>query len=165
MKNIIFLTVIFFVFTGSSFSQLSDSLKIVNKSAGWGYAYQGKKISFSNAGRIIAKNPEAFEQYVYASSRRSVGNILLGAGAGILLVGSAITVALTNENKGSGNVFIGVIIGLPIMAASIPFHISAKHFMTKAINTYNRDLGKSASGVIQGKIGLTSHGAGIVVHF
>lgn len=145
--------------------KVSDSIKIVNKTAGYEYSYQDKKISFTAAGRILDDNETAYPHYITAYNFRAASNILLIAGGSIVVIGSLLAIARVNENNDQANTFTGVIIGLPLMALSIPTHYIAKHNMRKAIEIYNRDLYALSYRSIKTELGLTSNGIGIIAFF
>ena len=160
------LILIFAFISNSSFGQENnDSIKIVNKTAGYGYSYQDKKISFTAAGRILDGNEAAYPNYITAYNFRAASNVFLIAGGAIVVIGSIINIARLNENNQQANTFTGVIIGLPMMALSIPTFYIAKHNMKKAIKIYNQDLSLSTYYKVKTELGLTSNGIGFIVHF
>lgn len=160
------LILIFAFINNSSFGQENnDSIKIVNKTAGYGYSYQDKKISFTAAGRILDNNKTAYPHYITAYNFRAASNVFLIAGGAIVVIGSIINIARLNENNQQANTFTGVIIGLPMMALSIPTFYIAKHNMKKAIEIYNQDLSLSTYYKVKTELGLTSNGIGFIVHF
>ena len=127
--------------------------------------YQEKKISFAAVGRILDDNPQAFDYYQWANTNRMAGNVVLVVGAASVVVGSIIGIDQANENSQPKKAFLGVWIGLPIMAISIPLNLTAKRNMVRAIGAYNQDLLKTASVKIKAELGMTSSGPGVVVHF
>lgn len=159
------LIIIAFISKPSHSQKVSDSIKIVNKTAGYEYAYQDKKISFTAVGRILDNNETAYPHYITAYNFRATSNILVIAGGSIVVIGSIIAIARVNENNEQANTFTGVIIGLPLMALSIPTHYIAKHNMKKAIEIYNQDLSLSTYYKVKTELGLTSNGIGFIVHF
>ena len=159
------LILIFALKSNFSLSQeINDSIIIVNKTAGYGYSYQDKKISFSAAGRILDNNNTAYPYYISAYNFRAASNVLLIAGGAIVVIGSLINIARLNENNQQANTFTGVIIGLPMMALSIPTYYIAKHNMKQAIEIYNQDLTLSTYHKVKTELGLTSNGLGLIVH-
>lgn len=145
--------------------QLSDSLKIVNKTAGYGYSYKGAKVTFMGLGRILYGNEKAFHYYQVSSFNRTTGNVMLAVGGATFVFGSLVTVMLKNENKTKSNVFAAAWIGLPIMLIAVPLHIIAKSNIKKAINIYNQGPAPSTSMKMKASVGITSTGPGILIHF
>jgi hypothetical protein len=98
-----------------------DSIKIVDKTAGYSYMYQGEKISFAALGRIMFVNPMAFNFYQKAFINRTAGNVVLVAGVVCVIFGSIATIGQANDNREPKKVFTGVWVDHPLMALSIPF--------------------------------------------
>jgi len=160
------LILIFVIMSNFSFGQgINDSITIVNKTAGYGYSYQNKKISFTAAGRILDNNEKAYPNYITAYNFRAASNVFLIAGGAIVVVGSIINIVRVNENNQQANTYTGVIIGLPMMALSIPTFYISKHNMKKAIEIYNQYLSLSTYYKVKTELGLTSNGIGCILHF
>jgi hypothetical protein len=145
--------------------QVTDSLKIVNKTAGYGYSYNGTKVSFMGLGRILYTNEKAYHYYQVSSTNRTAGNVMLAVGGAAFIFGSLITITLKNENKTQSNVFAGAMIGLPIMLIAVPLHIIAKSNIKKAIKIYNQGPAPAASLKMKASVGITSTGSGILINF
>jgi hypothetical protein len=162
-----FSVILLFVFAYHSpeCQEKNDSIKIIYKTAGYGYMYHGNKQSFAAVGRILESDSIACDYYQWANTNRTVGNGFLVVGGVSLFIGSLIAVGLANENHEPKRVFAGVWIGLPLMAISIPLHLTAKRNMIRAIGAYNQNLSKTASVKIKAELGMTSTGPGVVVHF
>jgi hypothetical protein len=145
--------------------QLSDSLKIVNKTAGYGYSYKGAKVTFMGLGRILYNNEKAFHYYEVSNFNRTTGNVMLAVGGATFVFGSIVTIMMKNENKTQTNVFSAAWIGLPIMLISVPLHIVAKSNIKKAIQIYNQGPAPSASLNMKASVGITSTGPGLLINF
>ena len=145
--------------------QLSDSLKIVNKTAGYGYSYKGAKVTFMGLGRILYTNEKAFHYYQVSSTNRTAANVMLVVGGAVFVFGSLVTIMMKNENKTQANVFSAAWIGLPIMLIAVPLHIIAKSNIKKAIQIYNQGPAPAASLKMKASVGITSTGPGILINF
>ncbi len=97
------------------------------------YQYDGRNISYRKINRLFSADPEAAKMWRRAQAARWLG-------ASIDLAGVICLWAYVGSPSQRTPDALGLA-GIGLVAASVPFAISFRHQLKKAVNVYNRDAG------------------------
>ena len=140
MKNLIVVLILLLLHYTPSYAQSrADSIETVKKGHRYHYMQNGKELTAKQLSIALRKDPAAKKLIERSGTDAICATVLAGGGGG--MIGAQLGTALANGSK----ILPGVIIaGVACIALAIPISKNSERLQTRAIRTYNEDLGKTS---------------------